>query len=85
LQIADTTAAETEVYHMMTNGTILDIGRGSNLRNFTEEIRNQVERESRIGKLYSNRFESIASGICIVNAYEDFFLECLWFRLHCKT
>jgi hypothetical protein len=52
LQIADTTAAETEVYHMMTNGTILDIGCGSNLRNFTEEIRDQMERESRMGKLY---------------------------------
>ncbi|KAL3574705.1 hypothetical protein D5086_022806 [Populus alba] len=52
LQIADTTAAETEVYHMITNGTILDIGCGSNLRNFTEEIRDQMERESRMGKLY---------------------------------
>ncbi|KAJ6976610.1 hypothetical protein NC653_028690 [Populus alba x Populus x berolinensis] len=37
---------------MITNGTILDIGCGSNLRNFTEEIRDQMERESRMGKLY---------------------------------
>ncbi|KAG6752636.1 hypothetical protein POTOM_042658 [Populus tomentosa] len=64
LQIADTTAAETEVYHMMTNGTILDIGCGSNLRNFTEEIRDQMERESRMGKLYIQLHCKTISMIC---------------------